>query len=303
VELRHLRYFTAVAENGGFARAARLLHISQSAISEQMESELGIELLNRENRRIRLTDRGEHFLKDARAILTTAEKAVANVQKSLRGEIGTLTIGFFVGGTGTFFPRIIREFRRRFQGVQVSLVELAPAMQHQALQAGAIDVGFTRPIQPQYAAFLRSEPFHTEKLCVVLLKSHRLAKKHKISIRDLATEHFVLNDRKYSPLVFDRVIALCAEARYSPRISATATVSPGILALVEAGEGIAILAEGAQALSSDELVFVPLSDRSASVDMVIAWSPQNETPALRSFLELAKKKRGKLLRNYGLNKP
>lgn len=305
MELRHLRYFIAVAENGGFARAARLLHISQSAISEQirdLESELGIELFNRGKRRIRLTDHGDHFLKDARAVLATTDKAVANVQKSLRGEIGTLTIGFFVAGTGTFFPSIIREFRHRFEGVQISLVELAPAMQHQALQAGAIDIGFTRPIQPEYAASLRSEHFHTERICAVLLKSHRFAKRETVHMRELAAERFVLNERKYSPAVFDKVIALCAEAGYSPKISATATVSPGILALVEAGEGVAILPEGAKALSN-QLVFVPLADRSASIDMVIAWSPQNETPALRSFLELAKKKRGKRLTNYGRNKP
>src|ERR1700739_1435392 len=165
VELRHLRYFAAVAENGGFARTARLLHVSQSAISEQirdLESEIGVQLFNRKNRRIRLTEQGEHFLEDARAILAAAERAVANVRKSLRGEIGTLTIGFFVGGTGTFFPNLIKEFRSRFEGVQGSLVELAPAMQHQALQAGVIDVGFTRPVQSPYGMHLRSEHFQTE---------------------------------------------------------------------------------------------------------------------------------------------
>jgi DNA-binding transcriptional LysR family regulator len=293
MELRHLRYFTAVAEHGGFARTARLLHVSQSAISEQirdLESELGVQLFNRKNRRIRLTDHGEHFLEDARAILAAADKAVANVQKSLRGEAGTLTIGFFVGGTGTFFPGLIKEFRHRFEGVQVSLIELAPAMQHQALQTGVIDIGFTRPVQPADAVFLRSEHFQTERLCAVLLKNHRLAKRPKIFIRELAEERFILNDRKYSPAVFDKVIALCAEAGYSPRISATATVSPGIVALVEAGEGVAILPQGARALSGQELVFVPLADSTAFIDMVIAWSPQHETPVLRSFLELARKK-------------
>ena len=300
MELRHLRYFTAVAENGGFARTARLLHVSQSAISEQvrdLESELGVQLFNRKNRRIRLTDHGEHFLEDARTILATANKAVANVRKSLRGEIGTLTIGFFVGGTGTFFPSLIKEFRRRFEGVQVSLVELAPAMQHQALQSGVIDIGFTRPVQPADATSLRSERFQTERLCAVLLKSHRLAKKHRVLIRELAEERFILNDRKYSPAVFDKVIALCAEAGYSPRISATATVSSGIVTLVEAGEGVAILPQGARALSGQELVFVPLADRTAFIDMVLAWSPQYETPVLRSFLELARKKRGRLQSN------
>jgi len=298
VELRHLRYFAAVAENGGFARTARLLHVSQSAISEQirdLEHELGVQLFSRKNRRIHLTNQGERFLDDARVVLAAAEKAVANAQKSLRGEMGTLTIGFFVGGTGTFFPKLIKQFRNRFEDVQVSLVELAPAMQHQALQAGMIDVGFTRPLQSPYAMVLRSEHFQTERLCAVLLRSHRLAKKRKVPVRELSEERFILNDRKYSPAVFDKVIALCAGAGFSPRISTTATVSSGVLALVEAGEGVAVLPQGAQALSSKELAFVPLADPNASIDMVIAWSPQHETPVLRSFLELARKKHKKLL--------
>jgi len=293
VELRHLRYFTAVAENGGFARTARLLNVSQSAISEQirdLESELGLQLFHRQNRRIRLTEHGEHFLKDARAVLAAADKAVVNARKSLHGEIGTLTIGFFIGGAGTFFPRLIKEFRRRYSGVQLSLVEMAPAVQHQALQAGVIDVGFTRPVQPPYTMQLRSEHFQTERLCAVLLKSHRLARQRKVFIRELAEDPFILNDRKYSPAVFDKVIDLCASAGYSPRISGTATVSPGIVALVEAGEGVAILPEGARAVGGEELVFVPLADRDAFIDMVVAWSPQHETRVLHSFLELVREK-------------
>ena len=294
MELRHLRYFTAVAENGGFGRAAELLHVSQSAISEQirdLEVELGAALFDRENRTIRLTPEGEQFLVDARAVLALAGKAAANVQKSLHGEIGTLTIGFFVGGTGKFFPAIIREFRHRFPEVQVELVEMAPAMQHQGLLGGAIDIAFTRAVQPAQAALLRSEHFLTEQLYCVMLKNHPLAKRRKISMRELAGERFVLNDRKYSPAVFDKVITLCNEAGFSPRISATATVSSGVLALVEAGEGLAVLPGGSQILSNEELMFVPLSDRSAFIEVVIAWSAQHEGPVLRSFLDLARKKR------------
>jgi DNA-binding transcriptional LysR family regulator len=293
VELRHLRYFTAVAENGGFGQTARLLHVSQSALSEQihdLEAELGVSLFDRSNRRIRLTSHGEQFLKDAQAVLASADKSVANVQKSLRGEIGTLTIGFFVGGTGAFFSKIIKEFRHRYEGVQVSLVEMAPGMQHQVLQSGAVDVAFTRPVQPVHAALLRSERFLTEPMYAVLLKSHPLAKKRSILVRQLAGERFILCDRTYSPATFDKVITLCAEAGFSPR-GATATVSSGMMALVEAGEGVTILPKGSQVLSSDELVFVPLADRAAFIDLVIAWSPQHETPVLRSFLELARKNR------------
>jgi DNA-binding transcriptional LysR family regulator len=108
---------------------------------------------------------------DARAVLALAGKAAANVQRSLHGELGTLTIGFFVGGTGKFFPAIIREFRHRFPHVQVGLVEMAPAMQHQGLLSGSIDIGFTRAVQPAQAAILRSEHFLTERLYAVLLRN------------------------------------------------------------------------------------------------------------------------------------
>jgi DNA-binding transcriptional LysR family regulator len=294
VELRHLRYFTAVAEHGGVGSTARILHVAQSAISEQihdLESELGVALFDRTNRRIRLTYHGEQFLKDARAVLAAADRAAANVHKSTRGEIGMLTIGFFVGGTGTFFPRLIKEFRHRFHDVQVSLVEMAPGLQHRALETGAIDIAFTRPVQPAYATLLQSEHFKTEPFYAVMLQSHPLATKRRIFIRELADELFILNDRNHSPATFDKVITLCAEAGFSPKIGSTATVSPGVIALVEAGEGVAILPEGSQKLSSDEVIFVPLADSAAFIDMVIAWSPKNESSVLRSFLELVRKRR------------
>ena len=294
MELRHLRYLTAVAENGGFARAARLLNVAQSAISEQirdLEEELGVTLFDRTNRRVVLTEHGEHFLEDARSVLAAADKAVANVQKSLRGEIGTLNVGFFVGGTGTFFPAIIREFRRRFPAVQITLVEMAPGMQHQVLQSGAIDIGFTRTLQPADAAVLRSEHFLTEPMYAALLKGHRLAKKRSILIRELADERFVINDRRYSPAAFDKVITLCAEAGFSPKIGTSATVGSGVIALVEAGEGVAVLPRGSNIFISEQLVFVPIADRSASIDLVIAWAVRNESPVLQAFLALARKKR------------
>ena len=112
-------------------------------------------------------------------------------------------------------------------------------------------------------------------------------------MRELAEERFVLNDRNYSPPVFDKVITLCTEAGFSPRIGATGTVSSGVLALVEAGEGLAILPGGSQRLSTEEVIFIPLADRAAFVDLVIAWSPQHEGPVLRSFLDLARKMRRK----------
>jgi DNA-binding transcriptional LysR family regulator len=126
-----------------------------------------------------------------------------------------------------------------------------------------------------------------------MLKSHLLAKKRRILIRELAKERFILNDRNHSPYGFDKVIALCAGAGFSPRIAATATVGSGMIALVEAGEGVAILPQGWNILRGNEVAWVPLADRMAFHDLVIAWAPQHENPVLRSFLELVLKKRPK----------
>jgi DNA-binding transcriptional LysR family regulator len=294
MELRHLRYFKAVAENGGFARAARLLHVAQSAISGQihdLEEELGVSLFDRAKRQIRLTYHGELFLLDAKIVLASADGAVANIQRSLRGEVGTLTIGFFAGGTGPFFPAIIKEFKRRFQDVQVSLVEMTTAMHHKALLAGTIDVAFTRPTPPSDAATLHFEFHHSDRLSAAMIKSHALAKKRSIFIRELADERFIVVDRNNAPFAFDKVISLCAEAGFSPRIGTTASNAVGVLALVEAGEGVAILASGWSTFHHDELALVPLADRAAFIDLVIAWAPQHENPVLRSFLDVALKKR------------
>lgn len=126
-----------------------------------------------------------------------------------------------------------------------------------------------------------------------MLKSHPQAKRRSISIRELADERLILPDRNYSPFAFDKVISLCAEAGFSPRIGSTASVASGMVALVEAGEGVAILTRSSTILPHDELVLVPLADRTAFIDLVIAWAPQHENPVLRAFLDVALKKRRK----------
>ncbi|HZU10137.1 MAG TPA: LysR family transcriptional regulator, partial [Pseudacidobacterium sp.] len=160
MELRHLRYFCAVAEWRGFNRAARALHVSQSAISEQvldLENEIGVALLNRSQHRVSLTPAGEVFFNEARKVLAAADRAVDLAQRSARGESGALTIGFLVWGTGRFFPTIIREFRRQHPHIRLSVMEMAPAAQSEALLNGSIDIGFTRPLQPPYDGLLQSE--------------------------------------------------------------------------------------------------------------------------------------------------
>ena len=289
MELRHLRYFVAVAETGGFGAASRALHISQSAISEQvaaLEEEVKVPLLQRKQRTTQLTPYGELFLERSRDILKSSEQAIQAVRSAYRGETGRLTIGFFVGGIQHGFTQWIRQFRQKYPSVTVSLIELNPVAQQTALVSGAIDVGFTRPVPSALRSELRSELLYSEELLVVLPRQHALAQASSILMRDLEGERFVMNERANSPAVFDRVLGLCADAGFSPSISTYASVSSGVIALVEAGEGIAVLPRGSELLRSQELVFVPIADEGASVDLVMAWPAKRHNAVLAQFVDL-----------------
>src|ERR1700755_1721331 len=151
MELRHLRYFQAVAELGSVTGAARKLYVSQSAISEQirdLEHELGCPLLDRSRRGVYLTPQGQVCLDEARRTLEAAQRAIDVTRKAAHGEVGTLAIGFFLWGSAGFFPRIIREFRKLRRGIRLSLVDMHATQQIGALEAGTIDIALTRPLQP-----------------------------------------------------------------------------------------------------------------------------------------------------------
>jgi DNA-binding transcriptional LysR family regulator len=293
MELRHLRYFCAVAEWRGFNRAARALHISQSAISEQildLEHEIGVPLLNRLQRRVSLTPAGEIFFEEARKILAGAAHAVDLTQRSARGEIGSLSVGFLVWGTGRFFPPIIREFRRLHAGIRLSLMEMSPAAQSEALLQGSIDVGFARPLQPPYDRLLRSETLYFDPLIAVLPVGHGLAKR-RVSLKALADEPFVMCDRNLSPTLFDKITALCSEAGFSPRISHTSNVLSSVLTLVQAGEGITLIPASLQHFRFKDLVYCPLTSPSGSIELVMAWSAEREGAAQQAFLKFIRSKK------------
>ncbi len=292
MELRHLRYFAAVAEAKGFARAAAILHVSQSAVSEQLrdlEEEIGVPLFDRREHRARLTAHGQVFLAEAQRTLAAAERAVEAAQRSLRGETGTLSIGFFVGGTGPFFPALIRRFREHSPGVRIALMEMTPTEQHEALLSGTLDIGFTRALQPQMRN-LRAERFYVEPLVAALPSTHRLAGR-SLRMAELSSDPFVLAQRETSPALFDKVIALCREAGFSPTIAATSAVASGVLTLVAAGEGVAVLPKNTLQLASDDVLASPIESPDAFIDLVLAWNPEREGPLHDSFLTLAREAR------------
>ena len=298
MELRHLRYFCAVAENQGFSRTARALHVSQSAISEQisdLEQEIGIPLLVRGQQKTTLTPAGEMFLGEAKKVLAAADNAIEIARRAARGEIGALTVGFFNGGTGADVPEIIKNFRRLHPDVRVTVADMVPGLQSAALIEGSMDVGFTRPLETPFDQLLRSEVLYLDPLVAVLPKDHPLAGA-AVDLRSLARERFVLVARESSPSLFGKILRLCSEAGFSPQIVSTGVAWASVTLLVEAGEGIAILPSNLQHGASKNLSFGRLTNPGAEIGLVMAWSPHREGPVLTAFLNLVRSYRSWPLR-------
>jgi len=286
MELRHLRYFCAVAAHQGFSSSARALHISQSAISEQvsdLEREVGVPLLVRGQHKTGLTLSGEIFLGEAKKVLAAADHAVDMARRAARGEVGTLNVGFFNGGTGADVPSIIKNFRRLHPDVRVSIADMVPGLQSTALINGTMDVAFTRPLETPFDQLLRSELLYLDPLVAVFPKDHPLAG-GPVDLQSLARERFVLVTRESSPSLYGKILALCSEAGFSPQIVGTGVAWASVALLVEAGEGIAILPSNLQHGASKNLRFCPLTNPGAAIGLVMAWSPQREGPVLQAFL-------------------
>lgn len=296
MELRHLRYFTAVAESGSFTAAGRKLHVSQSSISEQildLEEEIGGILLDRSGRQVRLTPQGQVFLEEALKTLAAADRAIDLTRRSLRGEVGTLTIGFFLWGAGGFFPRIIREYRTRRPGIRLSLVEMHASEQLPALEEGRIDVGLTRPLESPFDKTLRQELLYRDPVVVAVPRNHPLAG-NDVHASALENEGLVLCDRRMTPVLFDGIVSMCTKAGFSPRIVNTSETWSGVLTLVEAGEGVALVPAGVRHLQTKGITFSRLLPDELSLGLSVAWNPKNQGPALHDFLSLLRENKDRI---------
>ena len=289
MELRHLRYFCAVAEERSFTLAARRLHVSQSGVSGQvrdLERELGVALFRRTQRNVSLTPEGSAFLREAQDILNRTDRAVEMVTQAAKGHCGRLNIGLCGPATAPFLPKLIREFRKRQPGISLSLKDLDPARQPEALACGDIDVGFTRGIPASLRHALTSEVFFREPLVSVLPQGHGLAKAESVSVKELAGERFVLYARENAPELFDAIVSLCKRARFSADIVDTPSLWQSVLTMIEAGEGVSVVPATVQHLRAQGVVFKPVRERGCTVEVVLAWKTSAPDPVRESFLDL-----------------
>jgi DNA-binding transcriptional LysR family regulator len=302
MELRHLRYFCAVAERQSFTLAAQHLHVSQSGVSGQvraLENELGVKLLRRNQRDVSLTPEGSVFLPEALEILAHSERAVALTVRASQGQYGKLSIGLCGPATAPFLPRFIRDFRERNPGVALSLKDIEPARQPEALATGMIDIGFTRGIPPEFRKTLKSQVFFREAIVAVLPKGHALANEPSFQLAQLASDPLVVYSREEAPDLFDRIVGHCKRAKFSPRIADTPSRWQSILTLVEAGEGVALVPACVRHLNSNGVTFHGLRDRGCSVDVILAWRDRQPGAIRDAFLDLLREKRLRVERQMG----
>jgi DNA-binding transcriptional LysR family regulator len=189
MELRHLRYFCAVAQEQSFTLAARRLHVSQSGVSGQirdLEAELGVTLFRRTQRTVSLTPEGSAFLSSARDILDRAERAVEMLKEASSGRYGKLNTGLCGPATAPFLLRLIKLFRKHQPGVTLSLKELNPALQPEALVSGQLDIGFTRGLPASFKGILASKVYFREPLLAAIPQDHDLERPGAVSLKDLA---------------------------------------------------------------------------------------------------------------------
>ncbi|MGD1878750.1 MAG: LysR family transcriptional regulator [Kiloniellaceae bacterium] len=300
MDLRHLRYFVAVAEEGHVTRAAERLGIQQPPLSQQikaLEAELEVQLFRRKPRGVELTEAGEGLLVDARRILGDVEGALTRVRRTARGELGRLTVGFTPSAPfHPFVPRILRDFRAANPGVSMTLQEGGSSELVADVGADRIDVAFVRgsvaASEGVVAYALLEEP-----MVAALPATHRLASGggHRLVLADLAAEPFVLYRRSSGPGLYDAIVGACHAAGFAPRMAQEAPRITATLNLIAAGLGVTVVPQSLSGQQAEDIVYRPLAAPVALVaPLKLACRNLEHAAAARNFVALVRGEASKL---------
>jgi DNA-binding transcriptional LysR family regulator len=285
MELRHLRYFLAVAEDLHFGRAAARIHIAQPPLSkqiQQLEQEIGVQLFKRSKRSVELTNAGKIFQREALGILKSLENAIKKAKLANWGDTGWLSIGFIASSTYNVLPIILKEFKKRHPQVELVLQEIQSSEQNQALREGRIHVSFAR--FPKTESGLVFETIYSEQLVAALPQSHPLNKKGSLELSDLAKEPFILQPHPPSPHA-DNTIQIFANAGFTPQIVQTVEEIHTALGLVAAGIGITLLPSSIQNMQNRGIEYRNLINPTPVLEMKMGYRADETSPALASFIE------------------
>ncbi|WP_374447964.1 LysR family transcriptional regulator [Providencia sp.] len=288
IELRHLRYFIAVAEELHFGRAAERLHISQPPLSQQiqaLEEHIHAKLLERNNRNVALTPAGTMFLKEAYQILSQVDAASTKAARMEKGELGELSIGFT--STTPFMHKVtmsLRQYRETYPEVSIHMHQMNTKQQIAPLVTGRIDMGIMRntvlPEQLDYQLLFK------ESFMVAVYEGHPLLEYEKqgIDIQQLANYPLIFFEREVGTALYDEINRLLASAGIVPKISQEAGEAMTILGLVSAGMGISIITESFTRMKVDGVRYVKLTNIEASSEVWLVYNTRRTLPAVAKKL-------------------
>jgi DNA-binding transcriptional LysR family regulator len=291
MDLRHLRYFVAVAEERHFTRAAERLGIKQPPLSlqiKQLEQELGTPLFRRLTRGVELTEPGTLLLDEARQILEQVERTKANVQSRAQGETGRIRVGF--AGATYFQPRVpglIQAFRKRYPNVLLLPVQSNTPQLVEALRSGSVDVAFVRPPLGDDDG-IALHPLVEEPMRIVLPSKHPQTRERSVSLAALAQETFILFPRAIGPGFHDSIIASCQRAGFSPILGQEAPQISSIVHLVAAGFGISIVPHSIEQIRADGIVYIPIKGEAPRAPISLAVHKNNRSASIRNFVALVR---------------
>lgn len=291
MELRHLRYFVAVAEEENVSRAALKLHVSQPGLSRQirdLEDELGFLLLERSAKSVRLTEAGRTFLAESRAVLLRAGQAVEAARVVASGQSEELNIGYAPMPTVRFLPPALRVFRKQCANVRVKLHDLSPEEMLTGLHNGRLQLAFlVRPTRAMLRG-LHFEELGRDHMRLAVGKNHPLAKLRSVSAKQLKTHALLVYSRKEYPEYHAYLGALFADLKRSPTIVEEHDDGVGLVTALESGSSVSILPQSLELTTGARIKLIPIVPSPPPLVVGVAWVPSRIVPAAERFLRVAR---------------
>lgn len=290
LELRHFRYFIAVAEELHFGRAAERLHMTQPPLSmqiRQLEEKIGVPLIIRDSRPIELTAAGKAFLVQAKDVLRHADSAAQRARLIASGEDGQLSFAMTSASVLSLLPRLIATFKRRYPNVKIDVTEMVSQDQFAALALNEINLGLVRP--PVDRTIIDILKIHEEPILVAIPKQHQLADLSRVPVGEFNNLPFINFDPNKASYFYRLADDLFINHHVKPLIVQTATQLHTVMALVSAGLGAALVPAAASRIHLEDLVLRPLDlDTPVSAELFLAWNKNDQNPAIKSFLSLVR---------------
>jgi DNA-binding transcriptional LysR family regulator len=290
MELRHLRYFVAVAEELHFGRAAERLHVSQPPLSQQikqLEEEVEVRLFDRSKRWVRLTSAGRLFLESARQVLAQADGAVLAARRAMGGECDRLSVACAPWAKLMAVPRILHRFSTLHRQIQIDIQTLDSVRQARAVKTRTVDVGFMCPGSRDKN--LQMERLAACPLVVAVPSNHRLAARAHLSPRDLAGESYVMLAADVAPAYGEIVTEYWEQTGVVMKEQLKADQPHAVIDLVAAGAGFALVPSSVQEYEKTRIVCRPLDPAPPELELWLSWARGVESPAIKALLEAARR--------------